>query len=292
MDELSIFASDVRVRVLAPRAELLASLRALWRGCAAPLVAPRVEARIALTRQPSGWQLDLISVHATDGTAIVGLTRNAECEDDLTPLIESLVYRVLHAARPRSVLLHAACLERDGAALLLLGPSGAGKSSFALAALESSGYRYFSDELTISDGRQVWGVPRAIQFEPVLPEGVLPARLSAADRALYRVRLASPDAVAASVPVHVPHAQQIAQGPALASQAHVIRLVHGHEDRCEPLSPLEALRELHEAAFRTPQIDLGTLIGPGRGYRLTWREPARALERLEAALSSRATTSR
>jgi hypothetical protein len=294
MDELSIFASDVHVRVCAPQPELLASLRALWRGCASPLVAPVRQACIEIEARPAGFELTLSGLAADDGTPQPPVTRLAESQEDVTPLAEALLYRVLHAARPSSVLLHAACMERDGAALLLLGPSGAGKSSFALAALER-GYRYFSDELTISDGRRVWGVPRAIQFEAVAPSAALPARLASTDRALYRVRLSAPDAADASVPVRVPSDAELAAQPALASRAQIVRLVHGalgEAERCEPLSALDALVELHEAAFRPPHVDLGALAGRERGYRLTWRDPRPALDLLEAALRGRATTSR
>lgn len=50
----------------------------------------------------------------------------------------------------RHLLLHAACVERDGKALILTGESGSGKSTLA-ALLGGRGWRFMGDELALLD---------------------------------------------------------------------------------------------------------------------------------------------
>jgi HprK-related kinase A len=56
------------------------------------------------------------------------------------------------------LIVHAAVLERRGKALVLPAPSGSGKSTLC-AALASSGWRLFSDELALLDPRHGHAVP-------------------------------------------------------------------------------------------------------------------------------------
>ena len=66
----------------------------------------------------------------------------------------------------RHLLLHAATLERDGAALILTGTSGSGKSTLA-ALLMARGWRFMGDEfalLDLADGR-LWPFPRPISLK-------------------------------------------------------------------------------------------------------------------------------
>lgn len=81
----------------------------------------------------------------------------------------------------RHLLLHAACLERDGRALLLTGESGSGKSTLA-ALLSANGWRLMGDEfalLDLADG-SIHAFPRLTSIknaaipvvEAALPDGV------------------------------------------------------------------------------------------------------------------------
>lgn len=61
----------------------------------------------------------------------------------------------------RHLLLHAATLERDGAALILTGTSGSGKSTLA-ALLSRAGWRFMGDEFALVDlaDGSLWPFPR------------------------------------------------------------------------------------------------------------------------------------
>jgi len=279
--ELSLFISEVETRVRCPVPDAMAALSELWAGCRVPIVPP---ARVA-TIEVGAVEGDRACSILLDGD----LVAVAEQPPDVLPLIEAAIYRALYAQRGPRVLLHAACVVLPGCdePLVLVGPSGAGKSSLALAALER-GYRYFTDELTVTDGTHVWGVPRAVQFEPVHASQALPARLAASDLGLYALRIRGTDdhvETLGAVPVRVPVAHELMLQPLLARMARVIRIERALTTVCEPLDSLDALAELHEASFGAPSLSLGTFVGRGRAFRLTWREPAEGLSRLESLIS-------
>lgn len=66
----------------------------------------------------------------------------------------------------RHLLLHAACVERDGRALILTGESGSGKSTLA-ALLGGRGWRFMGDELALLDlvTGQVHPFPRLVSVK-------------------------------------------------------------------------------------------------------------------------------
>jgi hypothetical protein len=73
------------------------------------------------------------------------------------PLMDALGRHGRHA-------LHAASLERDGSAVLVLGPSGSGKSTFAFAGSQG-GWRIIADDLSLvglSDVAHVSGLPKPV----------------------------------------------------------------------------------------------------------------------------------
>lgn len=275
--ELSLFISEVEARVRCGLPDAMAALAELWAGCRAPIVPPT---RVA--------HIEVGSLEGDRACSIVlddELVAVAEQPPDVLPLIEAALYRALYAQRGPRVILHAACVVLPGCdePLVLVGPSGAGKSSLALAALER-GYRYFTDELTVTDGAQVWGVARAVQFEPVHASQALPPRLAASDLGLYALRLGGDgDRIEAlgAVPVRVPAAHELMRSPLPSRVARVVRIERARTTVCEPIDALDALAELHEASFGAPSLSLGTFVGRGRAFRLSWREPAEGLSRLE-----------
>lgn len=278
--ELSLFLSEVEVRVHCPLPDAMAALSELWAGCRVPMVPPTKRVRI--------------EVGALEGDRACSILLDeqliavAEQPADVVPLIESALYKALHAPDPTRALLHAACVVIPGCdeTLVFVGPSGAGKSSMALAAVER-GYRYVTDELTVTDGERLWGVPRAIQFEPVHASQALPPRLAASDLGLYAVRMGGGgDQLEAlgAVPVRVPVAHELTMAALPVRASRIIRIDRGTSAQCEVLSALDALSELHEASFAKPSFSLGAMVGRGRAFRLTWRDPAEGLALLERTI--------
>lgn len=64
------------------------------------------------------------------------------------------------------LVLHAACVARDGRAVILPAPPGSGKSTLC-AALVNRGWRLLSDELTLVDldAGRVWGLARPVNLK-------------------------------------------------------------------------------------------------------------------------------
>lgn len=86
--------------------------------------------------------------------------------DQVFPLFEwGLNWCIVHHVQD-FLILHAAVLERDGAALILPGPPGAGKSTLT-AGLACAGWRLLSDELTLLrlDDGAVQGMARPISLK-------------------------------------------------------------------------------------------------------------------------------
>jgi hypothetical protein len=275
--ELSLFISEVEARVHCPLPDAMAALSELWAGCRVPMVPATSRVRIEV-----GWvDGDRECSILLDGQ----LVAVAEQPADVVPLIESALYKALHAQKQKRAILHAACVVIPGCdeSLLFVGPSGAGKSSMALAAVER-GYRYVTDELTVTDGERLWGVTRAIQFEPVHASHALPPRLAASDLGLYAVRMGGlGDQIEAlgAVPVRVPVAHELVLHALPVRATRIVRIERGTNNKCEVLSPLDALSELHEASFEPPAFSLGTMVGRGRAFRLVWRDPSEGLALLE-----------
>jgi HprK-related kinase A len=66
----------------------------------------------------------------------------------------------------RHLLIHAACVERDGRALLMTGESGSGKSTLA-ALLSARGWRLMGDELALLDlhSGEIHAFPRLVSLK-------------------------------------------------------------------------------------------------------------------------------
>jgi HprK-related kinase A len=78
--------------------------------------------------------------------------------DQAFPLFEWALNWAIASTANHLLILHAAVIERDGRVLIMPGPPGSGKSTLA-AALVNSGWRLFSDELTLIDCERLEVVP-------------------------------------------------------------------------------------------------------------------------------------
>lgn len=72
---------------------------------------------------------------------------NPERREDVPGFLLGVIFGALCHQR-RELIFHAACVEVDGRAVLLIGPSGAGKSTTA-AALMQRGFRILSDDIIV-----------------------------------------------------------------------------------------------------------------------------------------------
>lgn len=264
-EELFAFrVSHVTIGVSCDHAEALAALRGIW---GAAEVAPN--------------QVDVRGVlSASRGLVELGSARRLVSRpEDLLPVFEGLFYEALPGWHPPPlVLLHAAAVVVGERTWVLPAVSGGGKSSMALALVEL-GARYLTDELTVFDGTRVWGLPRAIQFDPTPVERALPERLLAADRTTYLFRDRGGQSALPFVRVSP------AQMPSEASRAASVRvalLVPSDDDGVDDVAPTEALTSLLESRRSPVEVDLGPLLHAP--VRVRWRDP-RAAARLLVGMS-------
>jgi hypothetical protein len=268
--DLRVFVSDVQIDIHCAMEEVLRGLRAVWDGCRVP--AREIRARHVLSvRRRDVYRIE------RDGVEIDW----THLEADVLPLLEGHLYEHLAAwLRPGDALLHAGAVVHNGRPILLVGPSGAGKSSLTLAAVRQ-GWGYMTDELVVTNGAELWGVARAIQFDPVHDGAKLPPWLGGTNRQAYRFR--GTDDVPSTLPLFEVPEEGIVRGSLPVARAYVVLLGRGEQDGVEPCSPLEALTGVHEAAFHRPAVDLGALTGAGC-LRLRWRTGEGGVEALRAAL--------
>lgn len=94
----------------------------------------------------------------------------AENYSDLIYELEGIITVELQMFRRDLLFLHAAVLERDGHAVLLVADSGGGKSTTAWALLHH-GFAYLSDELAVIEleSQAVCGYPHAVCLKRVPP---------------------------------------------------------------------------------------------------------------------------
>lgn len=270
---LTLYASQLRLDLDIPWRRTRDALRAAFGPCRRPLLPPTD--RVAITADEA--------LHVRCEGVVVA---EAAGPGDLLPVVEHLLYQVILARSRPAVALHAAALVAPtGAPLLLLGASGAGKSTLARA-LVDQGWAYLGDDLAFFDGVRLWGLPRAIQFNPIARDETPAPLLAGCD--LHSCVYHAADGRTVILPLAPVADERLADGPAPASEARLVLLsapaaaVAGPRRAgavLEPCAPLDALAALHEAIV-APQsdsaLDLGLLIHRARCHRLAWRDPTRA----------------
>lgn len=269
---LSIYLSHVRVDLCCSEPQVAEAMRRTWGGCGTPLV--QVEERTTYEVR-SGPDYEVLQ----DGIPLARARR----PDGVISLVDGSLYdRLLGWHSPGRVVLHAACITRDGQGVLLVGPSGSGKSTLAMTAVRR-GWTYLTDEIAVTDGRRVWGIARAIQFDPVEIGTPLIPRL--AGTAMWRWPGGDAEAGELAVPFFAPPQGSLTGSPVPAANVAVVQIGQGAGARLLARSPVETLGALHKASYGVPDLDLGGLVGTGRGWSLSWQEPEAALELLEGAMT-------
>ncbi|MBT7372313.1 MAG: hypothetical protein HN816_16805 [Gammaproteobacteria bacterium] len=201
-----------------------------------------------------------------------------EVEDSrqLLPRTELAIYNFFLETHRHLTVMHAALLQHGEQTLLLAGPSGSGKSSLSMAAV-SAGWQYRTDELSVTDGKRLWGIPRAIQFDATCIGDTQPGFLETTDSESYRFRHPVYGAMYQPlVTVSAPKGQ--IELPRLEEVSTII-LRSGRKETLEPLDGINALKHLHRACFLLPQHDLGALVGDA--WRLDWSDTGAAIRLIQ-----------
>lgn len=266
LEEHELFLSGLRVGVRSSCAKTSRYIRRHWSAAKWPLVEPRTTCGMEVISDASPRILVEGEVVWSGGIA-----------EDLVAGFEQLLYRVALARHRREfVVFHGAALVSDGATFVFSGPSGAGKSSLALAAVRR-GWKYFSDEFVVTDGRQVWGWPRAIRFDPPEPGARCPDYLLGLDDD-------DDDGEAPSdtkAPYYSLATEELQRGACDVHEVRFVRIERAVRTALEPLSPAAGLQHWTEASFFEPTMSLGALVGPGRTWRASWRHPDELIDLIE-----------
>ena len=266
LEQHEIFLSGLRVSVRSSCTKTSSYLRRHWAAATWPLVQPCATCEVEVISDALPRIVVAGEVVWSGGGA-----------EDLAGGFEQLLYRIALARHKRQfAVFHAAALVSSGAAFVFAGPSGSGKSSLALTAVRR-GWTYFSDEFVVTDGRQVWGWPRAIRFDPPKPGARCPDYLIGLDDD-NDASESSGDTVTPYYPVG---AAALQLDPCDARDVHFVRIERAKRTSLEPLSPTAGLKHLTEASFFEPTISLGALVGPGRTWEASWRHPDELIDLIE-----------
>lgn len=247
-------------------------------GIVAEIACPPAHA--ALVRAP------FAHLAATDGAAAVrfrvvedggrlGLFRDGgwvlSCAaDELPTALKGEILTDVLGRTPYAIALHAACLPRDGRALLICGHPGAGKTTLSLAMLEA-GFAFGGDDVTLVGPD---GLCTGVPFAPAIKPGAwhLLAPYYPEMEALPAFRRVD------GVRVRYPSPRNFArQAPCPAGWVVLVDRKEGAEARLDPLDPAEALRILLDGSFATGgELSvagfeaLAQLVGSAAAYRLTY----------------------
>jgi hypothetical protein len=272
--EIALHLSTLRVVLRcegAPRAQR--ALESVWHLAASrSFAAPRRELHCTLRATEDGFQLQ----HPSGEFELCS-------EDELAPRAERLLYREFFAQQARDALcvLHAAGVVDGPHAIVFAGESGAGKSALARAAVDA-GLGYFADEHVITDGRALWGLPRAIHLDhhqagdPPLPWH------AGADIDSYRSR--GPQGRERYTPLVAIPARRVPQAAVPIEATVLVALRRGERDEVRGLSTAERLSTLGQSTLVASDA-LAALATLPAAFALTWRDPAAALAHLRQALA-------
>lgn len=274
---LTFFLSEHRVEIRTDVAEVHRALESVWQSCEQPVVPPRDE-HVFDTAVVDG----MLRVRL-DGTVI----DDVPDERDLLPILDRALYWKLREFQPSGrAFLHAATLVGAEGGLVIAGKSGAGKSSLSWAGI-CAGYLYAGDEICVSDGQRVWGVPRAVLYDPTRDGSVLPSWIEGAECGRYRLRHKAGGM--AFLPMRRPPRDRVASSPLPVSQVNVVMAEHGDSTSLEPCPPLVALERIYAERSGDILVPLNELVHAKRCWRLRWREPNEAFQLLSERVMRPAT---
>jgi len=261
-----IFLSGLRVHVRSSCARTNRYLRRHWSAAKCPIL--RTEAAFDIEVIADGSPRIIVDGEEVWSGGVV---------EDLVYGFEQWLYRAaLGRHKGRFSVFHAAALVSNDATVVFSGPSGAGKSSLALAAVRR-GWKYFSDEFVVTDGKRVWGWPRAIRFDPPASGAQCPDYLLSLDDDDDALETSS-DTVTPYYPVAEEGLQRVACD---AREVRFVRIERAARTTLAPLSSTTGLKHWTEASFYEPTISFGALVGKNRSWRASWRHPDELIDLIE-----------
>ncbi len=246
-----------------------ATLRAVFRGALRPIVPSTAERRYRVEATDLGMRI----LHPG------GRSVELDCVLDVAPVLERALYAdLLRSQQEQGIaMLHAACFHDGSRAYLVMGDSGAGKSALARAAV-ARGLRYLGDEHAFTDGRELWGLPRAIHLDPHPETAPALPWHAGADLGTYLFRDSADRSIRLPL-VHVPE-ERVAVRPVALDSAIVIEAQRGPSDAVARLDRTAQLALLDRCILVASPTSAMALAAHATGRRLTWSDPDRALELL------------
>ncbi len=265
---LEFQVSELGVRLMTDVPEVLRGLSAVWGSCRQGALAARHTHELS-----SMWQGERVAI-SLDRRPI----DEARSASDALPQTDRVIYEALaSAAADGRALLHAATLHGVEAGYLIIGASGAGKSSLSHAGI-ARGYLYGGDEIAVCDGARIWGIPRAVLYDPTFEGDPVPDWIEGADLASYRFLHA--EGRPCALPLRSPASAQIRTEPRPTAQMHVVLSRRAERTALTSAEPLEVLDALYRDRWGDARIAAPDLVERGRVWKLDWRHPDEAWDAL------------
>lgn len=267
---LSVLAVELEFHDVPSAARIL---RTVWQAASMPAVPARIESRYVVEHRDGGYAI----VDRRGGIRIVPQV------DDVAPALEQIVYAdVLYAHEVAGLtLLHAAAFADGERSFIVLGDSGAGKSALARAAVET-GLAYLADEHVVTDGERLFGLPRAIQLDPVACDAPPLPWHEGTDRETYRFR---DERDAAVVLPLFPVAPERVASPCRLERTVLVAARHGETDAVGSLDVGTALACVERCTLVGSIAGAVGLARVVERRSLVWRQPANALALLRTSVA-------